>query len=509
MSKGLSRTYRPSQFSDVFGQKHVVQTIQNQVADDKIAHAYLFAGPRGIGKTTIARLLAKTANCEDRAGKSEACGKCKHCKAFDDNGALDVVEIDAASNTGVDNVRENIIEAIRFAPTSGSHKVFIIDEVHMLSASAFNALLKTLEEPPEYGIFVLATTELHKIPQTIISRCQRFDFHRLTADETVERLNSILKAENVEVDDEVLKTIAKLSEGCLRDAESLLSQIMALGEKNITQEIASIVLPRTNTQTVSEILGSCTESNAKSAIESLQSFVESGGSVKRLNDDLIEECRIMMMENLGKDANKIAWFRSALESFLKARITHAPETIPHLPLEIAIIEICGSSKTNLPLPKGEVEGVAVDQPEPKIEVKQEPVVESRKEPDEKPVDKIEASEPRTEEKNTDMSSVFSIEELRPKWKRCCDEVSKTNIALPLALKDAQLIEIEDGVLLLGFELQFHVDTVNQRKNLDAISEGIARVMPNKVSVIVKHVPKEKASVPVQNLAAEFGGSVVE
>lgn len=489
MSKGLSRTYRPNQFSDVFGQKHVVQTIQNQIADDKVAHAYLFAGPRGIGKTTIARLLAKTINCEDRSGKPESCGTCRHCKAFDKNGALDVVEIDAASNTGVDNVRENIIEAIRFAPTSGIFKIFIIDEVHMLSASAFNALLKTLEEPPEYGIFVLATTELHKIPQTIISRCQRFDFHRLTEVEVVDRLNSILKAENINADDSVLKTIAKLSEGCLRDAESMLSQIMALGEDKITEDLASIVLPRTNTQTVSEIIDFCKAGSAKSAIESLSGFVQGGGSVKRLNDDLVEEVRVGMMNGLAGNLEEVVWCKSALEVFLRARVMQSPETIPHLPLEIAIIEICGISKLESSTQNAEPN--KQEEIEPKVE--SEELVESNQE----------------EEKNTDSNSVFKIEELRTKWKRCCDEVSKTNIALPLALKDAQLLEINDQGLVLGFELQFHVDTVSQRKNLDAISEAIARVLPGKLSVFVKHMPKQETSAPVQDLAAAFGGSVVQ
>ncbi len=497
MSQALYRKYRPSQFSDVFGQKHVVQTIQNQIADENVAHAYLFAGPRGIGKTTIARLLAKTVNCEDRKGKPEACGKCKHCEAFNKNNALDIVEIDAASNTGVDNVRENIIEAIRFAPTTGSFKVFIIDEVHMLSASAFNALLKTLEEPPEYGIFVLATTEIHKIPQTIISRCQRFDLHRLTEDEIVKRLNSILKAEKIKADDSVLKTVAKLSEGCLRDAESLLSQIMALGEKEITEDLASIVLPRTNTQTVENILQFCEVSDASAAISELLEFIEQGGSVKRLNDDLIEECRLKMMENLGQDMSKVAWFRSALEEFLKARTTSAPETIPHLSLELAIVEICGAGKSNLPLPKGEEEGVADDK------IKQDSTPLLAKE------GLGEVTNQTTEEKNTASSAVFNIEDLRSKWKRCCDEVSKTNIALPLALKDAQLIEINDQGLVMGFERQFHFDSVSQRKNLDVVSDAIERVIGAKLVIFTKFIDAKEDEVPIQNLAAAFGGSVVD
>ena len=188
MAQALYRKYRPVRFSDLVGQNHIRITLQNELEQDRVAHAYLFSGPRGVGKTTTARLLAKAVNCKDRKD-SEACEKCDFCKEISQGKSLDVIEIDAASHTGVDNVRENIIENSRFTPQRLKYKVFIIDEVHMLSLSAFNALLKTLEEPPEHVIFILATTEIHRVPETIISRCQRFDFKRVSVDDLVKRMS--------------------------------------------------------------------------------------------------------------------------------------------------------------------------------------------------------------------------------------------------------------------------------------------------------------------------------
>ncbi|WP_456426539.1 DNA polymerase III subunit gamma/tau [Desulfurobacterium sp.] len=233
----IPRKYRPSRFSDVVGQEHVTETIKNAIKTGKIAHAYIFAGPRGVGKTTTARIIAKALNCENpRDG--EPCNACSICNAINKGAFPDVIEIDAASNRGIDQIRE-LRETVFYSPTRGKYKVYIIDEFHMLTKEAFNALLKTLEEPPEHVVFILATTELDKIPATILSRCQRFLFKKVPENRIIETLADICGKESVNFETEALKLTAVASEGCLRDAESLLDQLIALSSGNITAEVAS------------------------------------------------------------------------------------------------------------------------------------------------------------------------------------------------------------------------------------------------------------------------------
>ena len=221
----LYRKFRPTNLSEVRGQDHIVTTLRNQLKNQRIGHAYLFTGTRGTGKTSIAKILARAVNCEHPTDDGPCC-ECDSCKAIADGSSLNVYEIDAASNTGVDGVR-NIIEGITYRPTLGRYKVYIIDEVHMLSESAFNALLKTLEEPPEWAIFILATTEVHKLPATILSRCQRYDFKRIKIDTIVGRMKELLEAEGREADDKALRYIARKADGSMRDALSLLDQAIA------------------------------------------------------------------------------------------------------------------------------------------------------------------------------------------------------------------------------------------------------------------------------------------
>src|SRR3954470_19639781 len=214
-----ARKYRPQTFNTVVGQVHITTTLKNAIKNKQLAHAFLFCGPRGVGKTTCARILAKTINCENQGADGEACNKCQSCVSFNDGGSLNIHELDAASNNSVDDIRA-LVEQVRFAPQAGKYKVYIIDEVHMLSSAAFNAFLKTLEEPPPYAIFILATTEKHKILPTILSRCQIFDFKRITTRDTVEHLQAITVKEGINAEETALQLIAQKSEGCMRDALS-------------------------------------------------------------------------------------------------------------------------------------------------------------------------------------------------------------------------------------------------------------------------------------------------
>jgi len=228
-----ARKYRPSMFDDVIGQPHVVQMLVNAITAKRIAHAFLFSGTRGVGKTTVARLLAKALNCE-RGPTSTPCGKCPNCLEIAQGISVDVIEIDGASNTGVDDVRE-LRENVKFAPFRGHYRIYIIDEVHMLSNSAFNALLKTLEEPPPHVVFIFATTEIHKIPPTILSRCQHYSFRRISRAEIIQRLRYVAAQEGIGVEDRSLASLARASEGSMRDALSLLDQAVAFGGKTVRQ----------------------------------------------------------------------------------------------------------------------------------------------------------------------------------------------------------------------------------------------------------------------------------
>jgi DNA polymerase-3 subunit gamma/tau len=228
-----ARKYRPQTFDTVVGQEHITTTLKNAIKSNQLAHAFLFCGPRGVGKTTCARILAKTINCENQTPDGEACNKCHSCKSFDEGTSLNIHELDAASNNSVDDIR-SLVEQVRFAPQAGKYKVYIIDEVHMLSSSAFNAFLKTLEEPPPYAIFILATTEKHKILPTILSRCQIFDFKRITIQDTVDHLKGIAQKEHVQTDEAGLQLIAQKSEGCMRDALSILDKIVSFTGGNVT-----------------------------------------------------------------------------------------------------------------------------------------------------------------------------------------------------------------------------------------------------------------------------------
>lgn len=289
----LARKYRPQSFDDVVGQDHLIQTLKNAIAIERVAHAYLFVGPRGTGKTSTARILAKALNCE-QGPKENPCNNCDMCKEITIGSSMDVIEIDGASNNGVEQVRE-INENVRFMPSRARFKIYIIDEVHMLTTAAFNALLKTLEEPPEHVKFFFATTEGHKVPATILSRCQRFDLRRIPTNQIVERLQQITKAEKIEADENALIAVARGADGGMRDAQSALDQLISFQGKNIAEEDVLSVFGLVSHEAVSKIVSATLTGDVATLIEAVQKYDAEGKDLQRLVVDLIDHFRNILI----------------------------------------------------------------------------------------------------------------------------------------------------------------------------------------------------------------------
>ena len=297
MSQALYRKWRPHQWDEVIGQEHVVQTLKNAVKADRVAHAYLFAGPRGTGKTTTARLLAKAVNCLDEDLSRRPCNHCEHCQAVNAGRFLDLIEIDAASNTSVEDVRD-LRDKINFSPNQGRYKVYIIDEVHMLSTAAFNALLKTLEEPPSHAIFILATTEVHKIPTTVLSRCQRHEFRRIPVVDIVKHLETLAKGEGLQVEKDALTLIARQSTGSMRDAISLLDQLASSGKK-ITLEMTQTVLGTAASQSVLDIVEALLSGDAAAGLDHIHATLDSGSDPRQFARQIVDYLRDLLLIRMG------------------------------------------------------------------------------------------------------------------------------------------------------------------------------------------------------------------
>ena len=364
MTLVLYRKYRPKIFSEIIGQEHVVQTLTNAISSGMISHAYLFSGPRGTGKTTLARLLAKAVNCQDRKG-FEPCNKCPSCLEINQSRALDLIEIDAASHRGIDEIRE-LRDGIKFSPTKSKYKVFIIDESHQLTREAANALLKTLEEPPAHAIFVLATTEIHKMIPTIVSRCQRFDFRKLTIPEIIKRLEIISRKEKIKIEKAVLELIALNSSGSIRDAESLLDQALTFSgtlgrEKEIKVKDIKDLLGLVEINLIQKFTDFICQKKASEAISFLNEITERGLDLREFTKTLINYLRQALILKItgGERENPIISgltkeefqklkaqsanfeqkeLHQILNLFLEAENKMRYSPIPQLPLELAIIE---------------------------------------------------------------------------------------------------------------------------------------------------------------------------
>lgn len=357
MSTALYRKWRSQNFDEVIGQEHVTQTLRNALRDNRVAHAYLFSGPRGTGKTSTARILAKALNCS--APEAERpCGQCPTCVAISEGRMLDLIEIDAASNNSVDDVRE-LRDKVGFRPSEGRFKIYIVDEVHMLSVAAFNALLKTLEEPPPHARFILATTEPHKIPATILSRCQRFDFRRIPVPEIAGHLRHIVQEENFKAEEEALTAISRAAQGCMRDAVSLLDQMFSYGHDTVTFAQVQNVLGAVSAQAVVDFVSALASKDIARGLNLIQQLATQGASLMEFCQQVVEHLRGVMMIQLTGNAALLADLPSETvrQMQLQAQQMVQPVTIfaikkfseaiaelkggfqPQLPLEMALIEI--------------------------------------------------------------------------------------------------------------------------------------------------------------------------
>lgn len=495
MADALYRTYRPKSFADVVNQQHVKITLQHALEQDRVAHAYLFAGPRGIGKTTLARILARAVNCTKRKKDGEPCNACPSCIAILSNSSLDIIEIDAASQTGVDNVRENIIQSARSIPAMAKRKVFIIDEVHMLSTSAFNALLKLLEEPPAHAMFILATTEVHRIPETIISRTQRFDFKKVTVDDLVTRLQKLAVAEKRQLDDDVALRISRRSGGSIRDAETMLGQLFSFEEKRITGDIADLVLPRSDQQLVLDLITDIIEQRTVDALDRFHRFCEEGGDVANLVHDLVLTLRALLLTTVDTSLLKqvaadydrgdverlnvlaatttVDNLQLVIEAFLNAERRLSRAVMIELPVELAIITSTLGGQSISP---------AADVVEKKSPPRQPPVAPTASTTIEKTVTKQKGSS----------AGQLTLQAVREAWQIIQRTIGHTHPSVGLTIQQASIGDLNDEEVILHVPFKLHADRLSDPKYSGPLKQALDQALGQsvRISVMVTDAPIE-------------------
>ena len=499
------------------GQDHIVTTLKNAIAADRVAHAYLFAGSRGTGKTTLARLLAKAVNCLNSETARRPDNECENCKAVNENRFLDLIEIDAASNTSVDDVRD-LRDKINFSPSQGKYKIYIIDEVHMLSTAAFNALLKTLEEPPPHAIFVLATTEIHKIPATVLSRCQRHEFRRVPVDEIVANLKKIVKAENIQADDDALIQIARQSAGGMRDSISLLDQLSSTGER-ITLALAQNVLGTATSQTVLDILSSINEHDPARGLEAIHKALDAGADARSLARQIVEYLRGLMLIQMGNvnqveatadvkkqmQAHARSFNSSDVLRMMKAFNNAATDLRggwqPSLGLELALAEVLDAPNE----PARQTAAAPAGTPR---QTKSQPATlhqeaESKPKAEQEPV-------ARPSEKDA-----VSAGDVIKAWKRLSSTLPKGQANLSALMNSVRMIDVHGQTLILGLASDVLVSKIDKPDQIDVIRKLIKDEFGVDMTircVVTNAKGKIPPNVPQDGMVAtaiQHGGEIVD
>ncbi|MFF2445261.1 DNA polymerase III subunit gamma/tau [Priestia megaterium] len=488
--QALYRVYRPQSFNDVVGQQHIIKTLQNALVQEKFSHAYLFSGPRGTGKTTAAKILAKAVNCE-KAPIAEPCNECATCRGITDGSISDVIEIDAASNNGVDEIRD-IRDKVKYAPSAVRYKVYIIDEVHMLSIGAFNALLKTLEEPPAHVIFILATTEPHKIPLTIISRCQRFDFKRISPEDIVYRMKEVLGSEELEVSEDALYEIAKASEGGMRDALSLLDQSISYSTDKVSLEDVLSITGAVSQSFIVKIVQAIFNKNIVEALDSVESLIKNGKDPARFVEDLIFYYRDVLLYQASEENAYLLEKAAVNEEFKElsskmdsafiykviAELNQTQQEMkwsnhPRVLLEVALVKLAQSStnqESALPyqdilqkmnqmeaeLQQLKEKGIQVDQTAQAVQTEKKQTRQSRSQY-KTPVGKVNEVLKNATRQN--------LETIKRSWAQVLDTLKQQNKASHAALlSNSEPVASSDQSFILKFKYEIHCKMASENNN---------------------------------------------